>query len=130
MGWTNTAKKVVGISVFVVVDMRDGSIKKATVFVWSLTKHHHTKSAIFAQALIAQKPIIDKTIMMLAKKILLYGGTKSSTRLQGILDHIKTEIERTDNILKMIYEESVQFEDLDIMLCLCCAVYFLSIRSD
>eukprot|EP00957_Ditylum_brightwellii_P101330 7721858-Ditylum_brightwellii.AAC.1 len=90
--------------------MGDGAIKKATVSVWSVTERHSPTPVTFAQALVVQKPNVDKLIMMLAKKILLYGGTKSGTCLHGILDHIKDEIVRADNICKSISEESVQFD--------------------
>eukprot|EP00957_Ditylum_brightwellii_P207779 15354484-Ditylum_brightwellii.AAC.1 len=111
IGWTNKERKVVGNSIPVIVDMGDGVIKNAIVSVWSVTKRHPTKPATFVQALIAQKPDVDKLIMILAKKISLYGGTKSGPHLQGILDHIRDEIERADNICKMISEESVQFDN-------------------
>jgi hypothetical protein len=111
IGWTNTARKVVGNSVPVIVDMGDGIIKKATVSVWNVTKCHPPKPATFVQALVTQKPDVDKLIMMLAKKISLHGGTKSGPRLHGILDHIKGEIVRADNIRKKISEESVEFDD-------------------
>eukprot|EP00957_Ditylum_brightwellii_P042229 3198269-Ditylum_brightwellii.AAC.1 len=91
--------------------MGDGVMKKATVSVWSVTERHPSTPATFAQALVAQKPDVDKLIMMLAKKIALYGGTKSGPRLHGILDHIKGEIVRADNIRKKISEESVEFDD-------------------
>eukprot|EP00957_Ditylum_brightwellii_P191231 14561116-Ditylum_brightwellii.AAC.1 len=86
-------------------------MKKAIVSVWNVTKHHPAKPGRFSQALVAQKPDVDKLIMMLAKKISLYVGPKSGLRLHGILDHIKDKIERADNICKMISEESVQFDN-------------------
>eukprot|EP00957_Ditylum_brightwellii_P146014 11119563-Ditylum_brightwellii.AAC.1 len=49
--------------------MGDGVIKKATVSVWSVTEHHPPMPATFAQALVVQKPDVDKFIMMVSKKI-------------------------------------------------------------
>eukprot|EP00957_Ditylum_brightwellii_P141898 10810304-Ditylum_brightwellii.AAC.1 len=61
MGWTKTARKVIGSYVPVIVDLGDGSVKKAAVSIWSITKRHPTKPATFAQAFVAQKPDIDKS---------------------------------------------------------------------
>eukprot|EP00957_Ditylum_brightwellii_P060913 4623588-Ditylum_brightwellii.AAC.1 len=57
--------------------MGDDVMKKAIVSVWSVTQRNPPKPAIFTQTLVAQKPDVDTLIMMLSKKISLYGGTKS-----------------------------------------------------
>eukprot|EP00957_Ditylum_brightwellii_P165060 12566639-Ditylum_brightwellii.AAC.1 len=76
--------------------MGNGEFKKATLSAWSMSQRHPTKPKTFAQALVAQKPDIDKLIMKLAKQVALYGGTKSKEHVGSILDYLITQFENAD----------------------------------
>eukprot|EP00957_Ditylum_brightwellii_P163182 12425666-Ditylum_brightwellii.AAC.1 len=91
--------------------MGNGEFKNATLSVWSMTQRHPTKSETMAQALVTQKPDVDKLIIKFGKQVLLYGATKNKERADSILDYMITQFENTDKVWKMIHEESIQLDD-------------------
>eukprot|EP00957_Ditylum_brightwellii_P198892 15159668-Ditylum_brightwellii.AAC.1 len=61
--------------------MGNGSTKRSSVLIWSCSKLHPTKPKTYVEALMMQKPQVEKIMKTLANHVVMNGGWKSENHI-------------------------------------------------
>ena len=110
-GWLGSKQLTSSDRVGVVVDNRDGTTKNATVSIWSLSKPHPDKPKTYAQALMMQKPDVEKVMKMFAKMVIKSGGWKNDARVNSVLDMFYEEMEHAALMRSLMDGGNIEWND-------------------
>ena len=89
--------------------MENGLHRNATVSVWNIANLHPLKPRTFAEAVVMQKPLFEKELKLMVKKIVKMGINKNDDRLNSFLDLLALEVEHAQIINE--YDHEVKYID-------------------
>ena len=92
-----------------VLVIENGLLRKATVSVWSITDVYPKKPNTFAEVVVMQKPLFEKELKLMVKKIVKMDGYKNDDRLNSFLDLLALEVEHAQIINE--YDHEVKYID-------------------
>ena len=112
MGYVDTTRRISATGkVPVIIQLKNGVLKKTAVSIWSYAKPHPLKPSNFAEAAVMQKPTFEKELKLFAKKCVQIGFTKNDNRLNSLIEIFYEEIETAKAKNKQIAAGAVQYDD-------------------